>query len=350
MSSSIVKVPNGGTVQVRTGVLRGAGPQGPMGPSGPAGAAGPAGPVGPAGAINDVQGHLTSTAAVAVGGENQWYTLPFETSVITDVFSSTGVNGVGFIYKETGYYALVIRVRFEPRAGTDGGTAVAGGSRRIRVVDQAGNVVHEMSAAAAPTEPTILNLVTIAQPNSTYAYTVQAYSDDSAGVNVTSRSLKIGRFGSGPAGVAGPAGPVGLTGPVGPQGPAGNAGAGYASFDAVNGGTDSTADPGTATFATADQGLIAPLGGSAPRTPWYIRRALTSLERLLVGVFASAADRTAKRAARNAGEVTYLSDTGQLQLREKAGVDYDVARVVLSHNAPPAGAGQAAPGVIWAQY
>ena len=58
--NTTVRLASGGTLQVRTGVLRGAGPQGPVGPVGPQGPTGATGPTGPAGSVGDA----SSTASL----------------------------------------------------------------------------------------------------------------------------------------------------------------------------------------------------------------------------------------------------------------------------------------------
>jgi len=79
MASQVVRVGNGGTLTVRTGVIRGAGPIGPPGPLGPAGPQGdpgipggppgPQGPQGPTGAPGSAGGGYTSWDALN-GGAN----------------------------------------------------------------------------------------------------------------------------------------------------------------------------------------------------------------------------------------------------------------------------------------
>src|SRR4051794_25771678 len=52
--SNVIKLVNGGTIQVRTGVMAGVGPAGQRGLVGPAGPDGPQGPVGPEGPIGQI--------------------------------------------------------------------------------------------------------------------------------------------------------------------------------------------------------------------------------------------------------------------------------------------------------
>ena len=52
--SNVIRMVNGGTIQVRTGVMAGVGPQGQRGLIGPPGIDGPQGPDGPEGPIGQI--------------------------------------------------------------------------------------------------------------------------------------------------------------------------------------------------------------------------------------------------------------------------------------------------------
>lgn len=358
-SSSVVRIRSGETLAVRTGVLRGAGPQGPMGPAGPKGSTGPTGPTGPQPTVTQQRSHLITTAAVAIGGDGLWYDLamPLDTSSTEpNDLLATPVDPYGFQFKDnsSAYYGYV-RVRFELRSGSDIG-GVAGGSRRVRIIDAATSasptptVMFEGSVAAAPSEPTIVVFpVTFTNVDTSKKYKVQAYSDDSAGISVTNRSLRMFRINAGPPGPQGPQGLVGQTGPQGPQGVAGSAGTGYTTSDALIGGADSTVDPGGVWGATTDQGVPYLTGSQKPSLPYALKALAWNLENRVVARYTAATQRSSKRATRYAGEVTYLDDNGNLQHREKNGSDLDIARVIRSSSTPPSGSGQAAPGVLWIQ-
>ena len=59
--ANVVRLVNGGTIQVKTGVLQGVGPQGPRGYVGPQGPQGEQGPVGEQGQIGQILQQATRT-------------------------------------------------------------------------------------------------------------------------------------------------------------------------------------------------------------------------------------------------------------------------------------------------
>jgi hypothetical protein len=258
-SSTVVRTQSGGTIAVRTGVLRGAGPQGPMGPAGPAGPIGVAGPTGATPVLSQMRSHFFTTGAVAVGGDGLWYDLAMpliaDGSEPQDLIV-TPSDPYNFKFLTNGTYFGYLRVRFEPRTGSEY-SGVAGNSRRVRVVDAASlAVIAEISIAAAVSEPTIVAFpLTFPNVDISRGYKVQGYSDDSAGISITNRSLRLFVVNAGPAGPQGIQGPVGATGPQGAAGATGSAGTGYTSSDALIGGTDSTISPGGAALTTPDQAI-----------------------------------------------------------------------------------------------
>ena len=349
-TQQIVKIPNGGTIAVRTGVLRGAGPQGPMGPQGPKGDAGATGPQGPAGSINSLISRLSSSASLGVGF-NAWYPATLDTRGQDDLLVSSN-DGLNLQFKNSITALLVVIAKFETtRAPSSGG--VAAGGRQLRFVDAGGNVLNgsQVSVEAAHNEPTWVVMMNVIQPDPSKFYHLEAQARDDLGVTLSQRYCTIAQIGAGPPGPAGPQGPVGSTGPQGAQGPAGSAGSGYATYNAViSGSGDSTVAPAGVTYATTpDQGLRLPNGTQMPSTPYFMTRLAQDIEPLLVSRYASAAVRSSKRATRSAGEITYLADSGSLQFRELSGADNNIARVIVSTATPPSGSGQAAPGVIWIQ-
>jgi hypothetical protein len=348
-STQVTRLANGGSVSVRTGILRGSGPQGPMGPQGPAGTKGDKGDAGPAGSISALRSVLSSTSGVATSSD-QWYPIGLPQTGVNDVLVPTA-DQFGIQFKETGLYIGFVVARFEQRTGTEAGGS-SSGSRRLRFVDASGvrpNDECQWAGAASPSEPTIALMLFHIEPDPSQKYQLQAQSDDSSGITLSNRSMTFIRVGSGPQGVDGPPGPVGATGPQGPQGATGSAGTGYTTADALIGGTDSTLDPTGTVRTTADQGLRVPSGAQKPSVPYFLERLAKDLEPLIVSRYTSATDRNTRRATRTSGEITYLGDTGSLHFREKSGVDNLLARVFTSASAPPTGAGQAAPGVLWIQ-
>lgn len=352
-ATQVVPVGNGGTIAVRTGVLRGAGPQGPMGPQGLQGNPGPPGAQGPQGAINALMTKIDSTASVSTSYD-KWYPMTMDSRGQDDLLVP-GVDGLNLQFKNAINVLMVMVARFETtHAPSDGGTAAGG--RMVHLVDASGAMLNNATVhvEAAHNEPTWLLLIAVIQPDPSKFYHFEGKSRDDIGVNCTERHVTFVQIGAGPPGPVGPPGAVGSTGPQGATGPAGSAGSGYGSYNAVATGTpDTTIAPGGVTYlTTADQGIRTPSGTDLPATPYFLQRAVQDLEPLLVARYASVADRTSKRpnAGRHAGEVTYLDDSGSLQYREKVGgADNNIARLIVSASTPPSGAGQAAPGVIWAQ-
>jgi hypothetical protein len=348
--TTVTRLPNGGTVQVKAGILRGVGPQGPVGPVGLTGPAGPTGPQGPMGEINDLQTFLQDSSSVATGGGDWTDAALLQPDGARNDLLVPTTDGFNIQFTQTGSYIGVLVARFEPATISDG-VDTSTGTRAVRLVDLSGAQVGDAycSLAAATTEPTVLIMPFVISPDPSKSYKLQGMSDDTLGVNLTYRSLTILRVGAGPAGATGPRGPLGLTGAQGPQGSVGDAGTGYATFNALIDSSDSSVLPGGAEAVTTDQGLRFPAGTQLPAIPAFMKRLAMDLEPLLAARYASAADRAAKRAVRTPGEVTVLGDSGVPEFRELNGNDNILARVINSASAPPSGPGQAAPGVLWVQ-
>jgi hypothetical protein len=285
---------------------------------------------------------------------DQWYKAAIDTIVINEVLKPP-TDAYGFQFAEAeGAYLVVMSTRFQPTHGT-GELGTSAGARKARIVDASGAVLGQLleEVAANPNGITQFSVVDIVRPDPSKIYHVELQSYDDIGVTNDLRYLSIIRVGSGPAGSAGPVGPVGATGPQGPTGPAGNASSGYATYDGLTGGTDSSVAPafgsGTDWLRTADQQLPIPRHNEKPSTPWFMQLLATGLEHRLVRRYTSAADRATRRGTIATGDMTVMTDTGQLQFREKNGNELDVARVHVDSAAAPSGSGQAAPGVLWIQ-
>lgn len=348
-ATQVVKVPSGGTLAVREGILRGAGPQGPMGPQGPAGQQGITGLQGPPGEVNQLKTQLSSSSAVATSFDH-WYPMTLDTQVNNDLLVST--DGLNLQFTQAMDVLMVVIARFDTtHAPSDGGTA--GGSRQLRFVDAGANVVNnsEVHVEAASNEPTFMMLFNVITVDPSKFYHLEGLSRDDIGVTCSSRWATFYQIGAGPQGPQGPVGPVGSTGPQGATGATGSAGSGYASFNVVaTGSPDTTLAPSGVTYITsADQGLRTPTGTDLPSTPYFLSRLAKDIEPLLVSRYASSTDRSTKRPTRVFGEITTLNSTGAPYFREQSGNDNAIARVVTSSSAPPSGSGQAAPGVIWFQ-
>jgi collagen type VII alpha len=221
MSSSVVRVSSGDTIQIRTGVVQGIGPQGPTGPTGPPGQQGDLGPQGnegPTGSVGEyvtlVRGSVQSIAAAT----NSLITFD---QVVKDDYSA--VQSVTNFKPGLGNYYVVASTSFTKQSSVS-----ASGSRVIRVlVDDV--VVAGNSSSAAPSVPTELSVnVGVSITNVNSIIKIQAYQDEGGSVTLQLNNSRMWlcRTGSGPQGVQGPVGPIGPIGPVGPAGPTGPAGPG----------------------------------------------------------------------------------------------------------------------------
>lgn len=342
MPAQVVRLRSGETVAVRTGVLRGAGPQGPSGPPGATGAQGVPGPVGPKGDVNALRAFMRSTASVATSS-SQWYPAAMDELVVNDLLT-TPYNALAWSFKESGVYLAIVKIRFEKSANPS-----SGGARKVQLVDQSGAAILEASLEAVGNEPTSFTASAVVDINAAFNYHLEARSYDSAGISLTTRSIVFIRVGAGSQGALGPVGPVGATGPQGSQGPAGNASTGFASYNAEAGGANAETDPGGSIGATTDQAIPYPLGAQKPYSPFFFKTLATFIEKRIIARFASAADRDGKRAARSAGEVYYLLDTGVPYFHEKDNTESILPRAVISAAVPPTGVGAAAPGTLWLQ-
>lgn len=213
---NVIRLVNGGTLQIRTGVLAGVGPEGPtgpVGPPGPDGAQGPVGPQGPIGQILEVSMRATVDASQAISGSTDT-NLSFggvdydEPGVHTSSTLFTTADGgdwlftawVEFANAETGYIWLY--------SNTEGATVAK----------------NSFNGGAA-------QLSHVYRTASNEALRLIIRTGD--GATVTAGALSVSRVGSGPAGDEGPQGPQGIqgpTGPTGPTGPEGSAGSGFATY------------------------------------------------------------------------------------------------------------------------
>jgi hypothetical protein len=315
-ANSVIRVRSGDVVQVRTGVLRGIGPEGPVGPIGPQGPPGEQGLKGDTGMIGDLYSTLSSTAQVATG--STWTDLSYQTVVHNEIL--TIVDTFTFKFKEAGTYLLTAETQFNETAV--GGTST--GARGVQLLNSSTATTQAIATADAVVNgATVLTLSQQVEVTSTlHTYKMQAFSKDGAAVNVSTRSIKLIRVGSGPAGVQGPPGPIGVQGSQGPAGPIGNAGSGFTTFDAVmptdqNGNTTklpSEDNPGGTANATADQAVPYPDGTQRPAAPYFFKTMAEYLEKRILARFASSADRTTKRGTRAVGEATWLADSGRVDV------------------------------------
>jgi hypothetical protein len=109
--ANVIRMVNGGTIQVRTGVLAGIGPQGQRGLIGPPGIDGPQGPDGPEGPIGQIlqkqsRANVSGTVSILSLADTL---LPFATVAYDDLscFSSdSGGSTTNFVMRDIGDYQI----------------------------------------------------------------------------------------------------------------------------------------------------------------------------------------------------------------------------------------------------
>ena len=213
---NVIRLVNGGTLQIRTGVLAGVGPEGPtgpVGPPGPDGAQGPDGPQGPMGQILEVSMRATVDATQAISGSTDT-NLVFGGVQYDDPGAHT--SSTSFTTVDAGDWLFTAWLDF---ANSEIGTIWVYSDTTSAVV--ARNSFNGTSAQISHVYRSSANEV----------FRVKVRTAD--GATVQAGALSITRTGSGPKGDDGPQGPPGIQGiqgEVGPEGPAGNAGSGFATY------------------------------------------------------------------------------------------------------------------------
>ena len=219
--SNVIRLTNGGAIQVRTGVIQGIGPQGPTGVAGPQGADGPQGPTGdtgPMGQILQLQG-LSKVATNNPIAANADTVLAFGSVSYDDLncFTST----VNITLSAAGDYLLSTWVRFDDAAASGRDVWFATGSTTIA----------RASRLAGVGAPFYVDLSFPYRAAGGEVVNVLARAGAATGVSLG--SITVTRVGSGPPGPAGPQGiqgPVGATGAQGPAGTAGTANSGFTKY------------------------------------------------------------------------------------------------------------------------
>lgn len=230
---NVVRLVNGGTIQVRTGVLQGigpVGPPGPMGQTGPQGQQGPQGDTGPMGAIQNYGTKaIVGAPPVPIGPDAD--TLVAFSSVQYDDLSAAA-SSTNFVITTEGDYHFTLWVRFDLPANPGDGT------RQLWLTSNMQGQLCRATMMAATDEVTFMHL----SWGDRFAIgdTIQCWarSGDDLSVGISAGAMSIQRVGAGmvgPAGPIGPVGPVGPAGPAGPAGPPGAAGTGYLTYDELNG-------------------------------------------------------------------------------------------------------------------
>jgi len=228
MSGNIIRLTNGGSIQVRTGVLQGVGPVGPrgqVGPPGPDGPAGPPGESGPPGQIIQRQAKFIASGTTALNPDTDTL-VAFATTDYDDIGSATSTTS--FQLPELGDYQLNVWLRFALPANA------ADDVREVALVSDLNGEIARTSVPATVGRETYVSL-SFPHRATQAGEVIQVFarSGDDLALNIDAGALAITRTGSGPKGDPGPQGPQGLTGAQGiqgPQGDPGSAGTGYATY------------------------------------------------------------------------------------------------------------------------
>jgi hypothetical protein len=356
MTTQTIRLVNGGTVQIREGILRGVGPAGPPGDVGPAGAATTIrGTVVDAGALpsvgsqgdafvaadtgnlwvwqddliprrwedagrivgpsGDLQSPSAQASGVGVGSVpgTTWQTLAFDSFDYNDTQSIDGtdydvaslVTGNSAIQVnhpsgEFGSYSFDGYVELTTPAGASEGWRQLGlfaGSNMV-----ASSTLYD---PGIDNTPLFLSVHADQRTNDTTQWSLRLLANDAAGITVNYVRLTVSRLGGG-IGLQGPQGPQGDQGPQGIQGPVGAAQDGFASYTEITGGgRDAADDPGGTSGVTLEQAFPIPAASQRPHTPFFLKRLAETLERYVVARFNTLAE-VGARAGTEPGELTYV--------------------------------------------
>jgi hypothetical protein len=218
--SNVVRLVSGGSIQVRTGVIQGIGPQGPRGvagPQGPDGEQGPVGDTGPQGQILQLQGMSTvaTNNPLSSGADT---VIAFGSVSYDDLSAFTSTSNITLT--AAGDYLLSAWLRFDAATAT-----------KREVWFQTGATTIARKSVMADTGIFYVDLAMPFRAAGGEVVNVHALSGVATGVS--QGSVSVTRVGSGPPGPVGPQGiqgPIGATGAQGPQGVAGTANAGFSSY------------------------------------------------------------------------------------------------------------------------
>jgi hypothetical protein len=219
--SNVVRLVNGGAIQVRTGVLQGIGPQGPTGVAGPQGIDGPQGPVGEQGEMGQI---LQLMGKTTVGTNNPIAattdtTMAFGSVSYDDLSCFTSTSNITLT--AAGDYLLSCWLRFDDAAA---------GSRELWFATGGVTIVRS-TRQSVPGAPFYIDLA--------YPYravggeVVNVFVRAGAATAISLGALNVTRVGSGPpgpVGLTGPQGSIGATGAAGPPGPSGTANSGFTKY------------------------------------------------------------------------------------------------------------------------
>lgn len=224
----VIRLTSGDTIQVRSGVLQGLGPQGSMGPQGARGPQGEQGLQGEKGDTGYVDAFRTAGDISAVQGVaiSTWTNLVFANTADELSMWASGSNLSSADQTDvhvTGW------VRFNSVA--DGAT----GYRAVQLFNSTTNtVLWEDQRPAVYSGNTSIGFSHSVRLGGGEIMVVRVLQNDNESVSVGAGAITLYRQGAGPRGlqgIQGEIGPQGPQGPEGPQGPAGSAGGGYATVD-----------------------------------------------------------------------------------------------------------------------
>lgn len=216
--ANVVRLNNGGVIQVRTGVLQGIGPIGPrglVGPAGPEGPEGPQGGTGPSGSINQYLSKARVTSTVSVASDND--TLVAFGTVDTDDLSAFA-SSTNISPADPGDYQISVWVRF------DLPTNAGDGARSLWLSSNIAGTLCRVQDGAVSDDTTYVSFSWPHRLQSGEVLNVYARSGDDLSVGISAGAISLVRLGSGPQGTVGPQGPEGTVGPAGPAGPQGDPG------------------------------------------------------------------------------------------------------------------------------
>lgn len=226
--ASVIRLNNGGMIQVRTGVLQGVGPIGPPGPVGPQGVqgiVGPEGPTGPMGQITNFATKATVNSSLSMTPDTD-YLVPFGTVVYDDLNVAT--SSTNFTIGTEGDYQINAWCRFDEPSDSAGD-----GIRALWITSSVQGLLCRVQELAVVDDHTFVNIVWADRFAAGEVINLHARHSDSVSTSITLGAMSIFRIGAGGPGEPGPAGPqgaVGPAGPTGPAGPAGSSGSGYSTY------------------------------------------------------------------------------------------------------------------------
>ena len=217
MVTSVASLPNGGSLQIRSGVLRG------IGPSGPIGAQGIPGPAGPAGPLNPIFQVWSQVSGNGTAGYNTWAPLGVGQTIISNVSGSSTLattwSSSASVGTTTGTYAFQVATSgvymVKATATFTAASTPAAGRRELAFLNNtvgtgtSAAVEPPVGVAAVTNADTEVSAVWFTSLSSTANYSLCARVNDSANTAVGACSLTIALVG---AGQQGPSGPTGAQG------------------------------------------------------------------------------------------------------------------------------------------